>query len=362
MDGHGINFISRELERQQIPCPSWWHRKRGLRTYYTKWEKKDPENGKYVWDESYLKSLLMNPVYCGDMASQKRYYRFKIGNQGDKAPEDWITVRDTHEAIIPQDVFDLVQAKMKGRKRQTEQGEYSMFAGLLRCAECGGALTLKKTHTKDQHEVYTCSTYIHKGKAHCTQHRVDADDLYDAVLTRIQECAKAVTGDGTELENRVKELCEEDTQGHRESLEKLVSKQKDRLETLDRLIAKLYDDLINDKITESVFDKMLEKTQKEQTDIKKELFQNESVLNTEEKLDAQSQQWIDDISEYADIKELDANLLNRLISKIVISEPQEKDGTENYCRTPDTVTMEIHFNLKPIPELGTIERGSGSHK
>ena len=83
---------------------------------------------------------------------------------------------------------------------------------------------------------------------------------------------------------------------------------------------------------------MLEKTQKEQTDIKKELFQNESVLNTEEKLDAQSQQWIDDISEYADIKELDANLLNRLISKIVISEPQEKDGTENYCRTPVSYT------------------------
>ncbi len=237
-----------------------------------------------------------------------------------------------------------------------------MFAGLLRCAECGGALTLKKTHTKDQHEVYTCSTYIHKGKAHCTQHRVDADDLYDAVLTRIQECAKAVTGEGTELEDRVKELCEEDTQGHRDSLEKLVSKQKDRLETLDRLIAKLYDDLINDKITESVFDKMLEKTQKEQADIKKELSQNESVLNTEEKLDAQSQQWIDDISEYADIKELDANLLNRLISKIIISEPQEKDGKENYRRTPETVTMEIHFNLKPIPELGTIERGSGSHK
>ena len=95
---------------------------------------------------------------------------------------------------------------------------------------------------------------------------------------------------------------------------------------------------------------------------KKELSQNQSVLNTEEKLDVQSQQWSEDISEYVDIKELDANLLNRLISKIVISEPQEKDGTENYRRIPETVTMEIHFNLKPIPELGTIERGSGSHK
>ena len=65
---------------------------------------------------------------------------------------------------------------------------------------------------------------------------------------------------------------------------------------------------------------MLEKTQKEQADIKKELSQNQSVLNTEEKLDVQSQQWSEDISEYVDIKELDANLLNRLISKIVISE------------------------------------------
>ena len=49
---------------------------------------------------------------------------------------------------------------------------------------------------------------------------MDADDLYDAVLTRIQEWTKAVTGDGTEPEDRIKELYEEDTQGHRDSLEK----------------------------------------------------------------------------------------------------------------------------------------------
>ena len=97
------------------------------------------------------------------------------------------------------------------------------------------------------------------------------------------------------------------------------------------------------KELEQAIHNMLEKTQKEQADIKKELSQNQSVLNTEEKLDVQSQQWSEDISEYVDIKELDANLLNRLISKIVISEPQEKDGTENYRRTPETVTMEIHF-------------------
>ena len=45
-----------------------------------------------------------------------------------------------------------------------------------------------------------------------------------------------------------------------------------------------------------------------------------------------------------------------------IAEETGKDGTEDYRRTPETVTMEIHFNLKSIPELGTIKRGSGSHK
>ena len=71
---------------------------------------------------------------------------------------------------------------------------------------------------------------------------------------------------------------------------------------------------------------------RDRADIKKELSQNESVLNTEEKLDAQSQQWIDDISEYADIKELDANLLNRLISKIIISEPVSYTHLDVYKR------------------------------
>ena len=43
-------------------------------------EKKDPENGKFIWDFSVIKDLLMNPVYAGAIASQKKDYRFKLGN------------------------------------------------------------------------------------------------------------------------------------------------------------------------------------------------------------------------------------------------------------------------------------------
>lgn len=50
LNGHGPNYIRRRLEEEKIPCPTWWNRERGLRNTRTKWEKKDPENGRYMWD------------------------------------------------------------------------------------------------------------------------------------------------------------------------------------------------------------------------------------------------------------------------------------------------------------------------
>ena len=105
LDGHGPNYIRRRLEEEKHPCPTWWNRKRGHRNIRTKWEKKDPENGKYIWDFSVIKEILMNPVYTGAVASQKTEYRFKIGTIRDKKPEDWIVVEGTHEPLVDKKSF-----------------------------------------------------------------------------------------------------------------------------------------------------------------------------------------------------------------------------------------------------------------
>ena len=48
--------------------------------------------------------------------------------------------------------------------------------------------------------------------------------------------------------------------------------------------------------------------------------------------------------EYRDITELDASTLNRLIKEIVVHETIDSDKTRH-------ISIEIHFNLKPIPEV-----------
>ena len=63
LEGHGPNYIRRRLEEEKIPCPTYWNRVRGFRNVSTKWEKKDPVNGRYMWDFSVIKDILMNPVY-----------------------------------------------------------------------------------------------------------------------------------------------------------------------------------------------------------------------------------------------------------------------------------------------------------
>ena len=100
-----------------MPCPTWWNRERGFRNVRTKWEKKDPENGRYMWDFSVIKDILMNPVYTGAIASQKKDYRFKIGTIGEKKPQDWIVVEERHEPLIDSKSFAIVQDKLKSRQR-----------------------------------------------------------------------------------------------------------------------------------------------------------------------------------------------------------------------------------------------------
>lgn len=344
LDGHGPNYIRRKLEEAKFPCPTWWNRQRGYRNVYTKWEKKDPEKGKYIWDFSVIKDILMNPVYTGAMASQKKEYRFKIGTIGEKKPEDWIVVEGTHEALIDKKSFAIVQEKLKSRQRPGQSGEPSMFAGLLKCGECGKSLTVRYTNAKHPQQIYSCKTYNAYGKQHCSQHRVDFDMLYSLVLNKIRECAAAALMDGEAVADRLTNTCQAEQQDQREALERSLTKDEERIEVLEKMVLRLYEDMVAGRITEANFNLLLEKTQNEQAELRAKVEDGRKRLADEIRLAVDARQWIESIQEYRDITELDAATLNRLIKEIVVHETIDSDKTRH-------ISIEIHFNLKPIPEV-----------
>ena len=227
--GHGPNYIRRRLEEQKIPCPTWWNRQRCLRSHFTKWEQADPENGRFIWDFTVIKDILINPVYTGAIASQKTNYRFKLGTISEKKPEEWIIVEGMHEAIISPQDFETVQKKLRSRQRPKEDGTFSLFAGIIKCGECGKALTIRRTNAKHPQNIYSCVTYNKYGKHHCTQHRVEYDELYRQVLHKIRAAAAAALMDDTEVLDRLTDVCQTEERQQAEALARQVMKDEERL-------------------------------------------------------------------------------------------------------------------------------------
>ena len=352
MEGHGPNYIRRRLEEEKIVCPAWWNRERGWRkTRLTKWEVADPENGKYVWDFSVIHNMLINPVYYGAAASQKKNYRFKIGIMGKKKPDEWIIVENCHEPIIDKATFEIVQEKLKSRQRPRNNGEFSLFAGLIKCGECGRALTYRLAYARDPVPVYCCKTYNHYGKGHCTQHRVTLPVLKEIVLNKIRECAQAAQVDDDDVAKRLRETCETEQRQRQDAMAHAVAKDEERLEALNKMIMQLYEDRMLKHISEDNFNMLLEKTQKEQAEVQARIEATHKKLNDEVQIAYDAQQWKEAISQYADIQELDAATLNRLVKNIVVHEKIDEDGERH-------ITIEIHFNLQPIPQVQNIEATS----
>ena len=115
------------------------------------------------------------------------------------------------------------------------------------------------------------------------------------------------------------------------------------------MVLRLYEDIAAGRINEQNFNLMLEKTQKEQEELKAKISEKKKKLADEIQLVNSARQWITAIQEYADIAELDAAVLNKLVKEIVVHEEIDSDKTRH-------ISIEIHFNLKPIPEVEQVSK------
>ena len=347
LEGHGPNFIRRRLEEQKVPCPTWWNRERGFRNVRTKWEKKDPENGKFIWDFSVIKDLLMNPVYAGPSRPEEGL-PLQAGNHPGEEAAGLDRGGAAARTADRQQKFCHCAGQAEIPPAPRQDGETSLFAGLIKCGECGKSLTIRTTHAKHPQQIYACKTYGAFGKNRCSQHRVEYDTLYRLVLNKIRACAKAALTDGEAIAGKLTDTCEAEQKGQREALERSLAKDEERIEVLEKMVLRLYEDMVAGRISEANFNLMLDKTQKEQAELKARAGETRKKLTDAAKIENDARQWVDAIQEYADITELDAATLNRLIKEIVVHEHIDSDKTRH-------ISIEIHFNLKPIPEVEQVK-------
>ncbi len=126
--------------------------------------------------------------------------------------------------------------------------------------------------------------------------------------------------DGKAVADRLTNTCEAEQREQREAMERSLTRDEERIEVLDKMVMRLYEDMIAGRISEQNFNTMLEKTQTEQTELKTKVSEGRKRLSDEVQLANDAKQWVEAIQEYANITELDAATLNRLIKEIVVHE------------------------------------------
>lgn len=323
--GYGYNKISHILAERKVLTPT---------AYREKQNNISCSVNPYDWNLTTIRKICENRVYLGHTVNGKKQKRSYKDKDVIIVPEnEWITVENTHPAIIQPDLWELTQSKLNSRKRERKNNKQNIFAGLIKCDTCGKALTITTANNK---AAFACSTYKTKGKENCTVHFIAYDDLYEIVLNDLKSKLNVISQNDDVFKKTVKQKTENNTDNTEH--QKINSLEK-RISELERKINCLYDDRADGIISKQRFVEMYQKCESEQNELKKQLDELNKKLTNKKSVQDNESQFIQLLKEYCtNLQELNAELLNRLIEKIVVG---NKEKTENGY----TQTVKIYYRF-----------------
>ena len=327
--GAGAAKITKALIADQVPTAGWLNFKR-YGTFAHIYEGQQEEKS-YAWTIAQVKAILKDETYIGNSVHNRQsHISYKNKKKVRKPQEEWFRVENTHEGIIPKDVFEQVQEQIAGRRRQMKDATTQIFAGLVRCADCGWSMSFATNkQNKTPYSYFNCTSYRQYGKMEggCTAHYIRYDMLYTYVLSRIQHWSNEASFGGDRLLHQLLNAGDRERAAATKKQTAELNKAEKRKAEVDRLFTKMYEDWSAERITEYNFNMLAQKYQSEQQELIAKIERLKKELTVEQQTVSDAEKWIALIKQYANPTELTAELLNTLIEKIVIHEAEiDEDG------------------------------------
>ena len=313
ISGIGKNSIAAVLNKEGIVCPSEYKKLSGEN--YRNSHKLESTS---YWTYSTINRLLQNEMYMGNMVQGRKIQHMR-GKQYAAERQDWIIVKDTHEAIIDKDTWDKTQNLLKRRTRNLDlNNNMTIFAGFIKCGDCGRSLVRKDDR-------YYCGTYVRSGRQYCTPHpvphpvleKIILDDL-KTIIQNVDDLREAVreSGDVAETTKYVME----------NEKEKLIAE----LKKIRRLKKDVYEDYREGLISKEEYvtyrQNYLKKEEQQENLLKSLEGQQGSAFNT----DVFEIPWIKRMLELCGVEELDRDIVVEMIQEIKVYENHKIEITYNF--------------------------------
>ncbi len=350
LEGYGPYQIACKLSADRIEIPVVH-----LARFNEGVNRSKPVKDPYGWGSSTIVNILKKREYLGHTINFKTRKHFKDKKSHYVSEDEWTIFENTHEAIIDQQTFDLVQKiRSNVRRYPNGWGEAAPLTGLLYCADCGGKMYVHRTNNGKRISQYTCSNYtkVPCGTLCPTQHRINESAVLTLVSDTLRAIAEYSRNDRTEFIHTVQE-----TQVAQQSAD--ISKKRRRLAAaqkrageLEKLICKIYEDNALGKLPDARYKALDAQYAKEQDALEIEIAELEKAVTGYEQSQKSAEKFIALIDKYENFDTLTNTMLNEFVEKILVHERARKGSQDT------TQEIEIYFNflgryippsLQPVP-------------
>ena len=341
LDGMGPSQIAKALEKEKILTPTAYFLSLGRAT-----RNEMPENP-YRWPTKTVVTILANRQYTGCAVNFiSTTVSYKVHKKIVNPSEAHQIIPNMQEPIISEDVWERVQALRENKRRLTATGRKSLFSGLVFCPDCGAKLYFcaAKSLKKNQ-EFFRCSNYK-DGRGKCTIHFIRDVVLEQIVLTAISDLSDFI---------RCYEpiflymLEKKNIAGRKADMKKLrdtIEASRKRVAMIDKAIENLFEANMEGKISDERFTKMTANYEAEQRELVSSIAEAEKTLKLEEQTKVDTRQLLKGFREFSVIRKLTPALVNTLIQRIEIHNPEKIDGHSH-------VKVDIYFTAVGMIDIPT---------
>ena len=337
IEGMGPYQIANQLKSEKVLIPSAY-----LALHNEGVNKNKKFKDVYGWSSSAVVEILKKREYLGHTINFKTRKHFKDKKSHYVPENEWTIFENTHEAIIDQATFDLVQ-KIRGNVRRypNGRGEVAPLTGLLFCADCGGKMYVHRTNNGKRISQYTCGQYskVPVGTLCKTQHRINESVILELISDLLRAIAAFEKHDRNEFIRVVQEAREQQYAAVMREKRTRMAAAKQRLEELNALLCRIYEDHLLGKLPDARYATLDAQYGKEQEALKAEIASLDSFFQTQENTRRSVDNFASLIEKYENFDHLSITMLNEFVEKILVHERAEKGRRET------TQEIDIYFNF-----------------
>lgn len=339
--GKSLSEIAKGLENDKIFKPDRHRIEIGLKSISSS---SNVETLPYFWIRETLSAILSREEYLGHTVNLRtRTKSYKDKRKVDNSKEDWLVFKNTHEAIIDQETFDIVQ-KMRSHKRSNQRyknriGHENLFAGLVFCGTCG-----RKHYFCPQeknglnHDHYKCSGYRKPIDGCENPHYIQKSALIEIVSNKLRQTIQEAHFDQEAFLKKLEQQSQAQFSKDNKRQQLQLQKDEHRSKEIDRIIQKLYEDNLLGKISDERFVKLSQSYEEEQKQLQTSISDLTEKLAKQQEDNLNISKFMARISKYTKLPELTVEIVNELIDKIVIHKPT---GTKRNR----IIQIDIYYNF-----------------